>query len=118
MSCSYTPSSGTRITSGAGASASTGAYASAGSFAGSTTVLSQPAYVVDVLALGSREAFRSGLGKLLESRDVLKVTLDCRTDSDALAHQFEVRLANVLDLQVLEQRHRTAKRVQLSLYKR
>lgn len=60
--------------------------------------------MIDVQALGGRAAFcTTGLGELLASRDVLKITFDCRADSDALYHQFGVRLGAVLDLQVYEQ---------------
>ena len=55
-----------------------------------------------MLALGSA-AFTGGLKKLLESEHLLKVTFDCRADSDALWHQYGVRLTNVLDVQVYEQ---------------
>jgi exonuclease 3'-5' domain-containing protein 1 len=59
----------------------------------------------DVLALGGAATFGTvelgtPLRALLESPDVIKVTFDCRADSDALFHQFQVRLTGVLDLQV------------------
>ena len=66
------------------------------------------AYVIDVLALGGQSAFDSGLGELLENCKVCKVMFDCRTDSDALFHQFNVHLNNVLDCQVFEQAARLA----------
>lgn len=64
-----------------------------------------PVYLIDVLALGGRRVFASdsALRRLIEARDVVKVTFDCRSDSDALWHQFDVRLENVLDLQVYDQ---------------
>ena len=64
--------------------------------------------MIDVQALGGPAAFASGLGRLLESPDVRKITFDCRADSDALWHQFRVRLTNVLDVQVFEQAVRIA----------
>lgn len=67
-----------------------------------------PAFVVDVQALGGRAAFGSGLGDLLERRETTKLTFDCRGDSDALFHQFGVRLDGVLDTQVLDQACRIA----------
>ncbi|CAE7811809.1 Exd1 [Symbiodinium sp. CCMP2592] len=57
-------------------------------------------YLFDITTLG-RAAFRSGLKELLESVDVVKLFYDCRSDADALHHLHGVRLANVLDLQVL-----------------
>lgn len=44
---------------------------------------------------------KGGLKGLLESEDVWKVMHDCRHDSDALFHQFGVRLAPVIDTQVV-----------------
>lgn len=43
----------------------------------------------------------SGLKKLLESPRVHKVMHDCRHDSDALFHQFGVKLGPVIDTQVV-----------------
>lgn len=63
-------------------------------------------YVVDVMALGGGRVFSKTLPSfrsLLEDAAFTKVTFDCRTDSDALLHQFEVRLSGVLELQVLDQ---------------
>ena len=64
-----------------------------------------PAFVIDVQDIGGVRALGPGsrLRRLLESSMVTKLTFDCRTDSDALWHQFGVSLTNVLDLQVLEQ---------------
>jgi len=65
-----------------------------------------PAFVFDVLVLGKALLFNSSipsLKHLIESPSILKVTFDCRGDSDALWHQYRVRLANVLDMQVMEQ---------------
>lgn len=44
---------------------------------------------------------QGGLKGLLERSDVYKVTHDCRHDSDALFHQFNVKLGPVIDTQVV-----------------
>lgn len=65
-----------------------------------------PVYVVDVQTLGTEIAFSTttnSLKTLLEDTCVQKVTFDCRNDSDALWHQFNVLLTGVLELQVLDQ---------------
>ena len=65
-----------------------------------------PIYVVDVLVLGGERVFSRELPSfrcLLEDITIKKVTFDCRCDSDALLHQFDVRLRGVLDLQVFDQ---------------
>ena len=60
-----------------------------------------PVYLVDVTALGS-DAFGAGrLGELLESTAVLKLIFDCRGDSDALYHQYGVRMRHLYDVQVV-----------------
>ncbi len=61
-------------------------------------------YLFDVSVLG-KDAFTSEAAGvtvkgLLESSTVRKLLYDVRADSDALYHQFGVRLAGVLDLQV------------------
>jgi len=62
-------------------------------------------FLIDVQDLG-RDAFGSrgsnGLLDLLESKEQLKLMFDCRMDSDALFHQFDVRLGNVMDVQLLD----------------
>ena len=58
-------------------------------------------YIFDVLKLG-RIIFSSGLGEILADKFREKLMFDCRQDSDALWHQFHVKLAGVLDLQLLE----------------
>lgn len=63
-------------------------------------------YVVDVQELGGHRVFSSELPSfrgMLEDDAISKVTFDCRGDSDALFHQFGVKLSGVLDLQVLDQ---------------
>ena len=65
-----------------------------------------PAFVVDVMVLGADRAFHTELPSLraiLEDSAVTKVTFDCRTDSDALSHQYSVTIRGVLELQVLDQ---------------
>ena len=69
-------------------------------------------YVVDVQALGGARVFAEHLPSfraMLESPSVAKITFDCRTDSDALFHQFGVTLRGVLELQVLDQAIRIQK---------
>ena len=64
-------------------------------------------FLFDVLALGPTifdidptEGNGHTLKGLLEHPSYLKITFDCRSDSDALYHQFGVVLRNVLDVQV------------------
>ena len=82
---------------------------------------SLPIYVVDVQELGGNDVFGKSdassrshleiifsksdgsLRSLLENKTIEKVTFDCRADSDALFHQFGVKLNGVLDMQVLDQ---------------
>jgi hypothetical protein len=56
-------------------------------------------YLFDVV-VGGRALFDAGLRDLLESPSCVKVVHDCRHDCDALFHQYDVRLAPVLDTQV------------------
>mmetsp|Transcript_10558 Transcript_10558/g.30070 ORF Transcript_10558/g.30070 Transcript_10558/m.30070 type:complete len:249 (+) Transcript_10558:65-811(+) len=57
--------------------------------------------LIDVVSLG-QEAFDAGLlGSLLSNDTVRKLMYDVRGDADALYHQFKVRIANVVDVQVL-----------------
>jgi hypothetical protein len=91
------------------------------------------AYVIDVQALGGDVVFAScspsqqsvsvsspslqkqahaekqTIRSLLEDPHLLKVTFDCRRDSEALFHQFQVTLRGVLELQVLDQAVRIQK---------
>ena len=66
-----------------------------------TVATEDKAYVLDVLKLG-QAVFSSGLGEILEDKSRKKLMFDCRQDSDALWHQFNVKLTGVLDLQLLE----------------
>ncbi len=72
---------------------------------GELTILSiatrEKAYLFDVLKIG-KDIFRGGLQEILEDSTQEKLMFDCRQDSDALWHQFNVKLAGVLDLQLLE----------------
>ena len=70
----------------------------------------QDVYLFDIAKLGAL-AFVSGLKRLLESDSDTKTKLmyDCRNDSDALMHLYNVKLAGVLDLQLLEIIHRRRK---------
>lgn len=58
-------------------------------------------YLFDVLTLGA-PCFDEGLQDILESGDILKVFHDCRLASDALFHQYHIRLMNVFDTQVAD----------------
>lgn len=65
-----------------------------------------PAYVFDVQQLDGAMVFDASGGFLkdmIENPMIKKITFDCRADSDALWHQFRVKLTNVLDLQVYDQ---------------
>ena len=62
---------------------------------------SEPVYLVDVVALGA-DAFGVGrLGELLSSETLVKLVFDCRSDREALRHQFGVALNQVYDIQVV-----------------
>ena len=66
-----------------------------------TVATEDKAYIFDVLKL-RQTVFSSGLGEILEDKSREKLLFDCRQDSDALWHQFNVKLMGVLDLQLLE----------------
>ena len=66
-----------------------------------TVATEEKVYIFDVLKLG-QVVFSSGLGEILEDKSREKLMFDCRQDSDALWHQFKVKLSGVLDLQLLE----------------
>lgn len=58
-------------------------------------------YLFDIIVLCG-EPFEKGLKRILESSSIVKIIHDCRRDSDALFHQFGVRLGNVFDTQVAD----------------
>lgn len=58
-------------------------------------------FLFDVQALGA-SLFSSGLKPILEYHTPSKIFYDCRRDSDALFHQFGVRLKGVLDAALTE----------------
>ena len=63
-------------------------------------------YVIDVQMLGGDTVFSkdtTSLRSLLEDESKHKLTFDCRADSDALYHQFDVTLRGTIDLQVFDQ---------------
>ena len=66
-----------------------------------TVATEEKVYIFDVQKLG-QATFSSGLGEILEDESHRKLMFDCRQDSDALWHQFKVKLSGVLDLQLLE----------------
>ncbi|CAG2246093.1 EGL [Mytilus edulis] len=73
--------------------------------AGSITLLAiatrSQIYLFDVLKLGPA-TFDKGLKEILEDDAINKLLFDCREDSDALWHLFDVNLKGVLDIQLLE----------------
>ena len=55
------------------------------------------------MTIGGKEVFTDGgLKDIIESEEILKLAYDVRMDSDALFHQHDVVLKNVLDLQLLD----------------
>ena len=72
---------------------------------GELTILSiatkEKVYIFNVFKVG-KAIFSGGLKEILEDSTRQKLSFDCRQDSDALWHQFNVKLAGVLDLQLLE----------------
>ena len=58
-------------------------------------------YLFDVLVLG-KDLFSVGMKDILESPIIYKYMYDCRRDSDSLYHEFDVKLTNVLDMQLFE----------------
>jgi hypothetical protein len=48
------------------------------------------------------EIFDQGIREVLEDTSILKLMFDCRRDSDALWHIFKVKLANVMDIQLMQ----------------
>ena len=66
-----------------------------------TVATEEKVYIFDVQKLG-QATFSSGLGEILEDESRKKLMFDCRQDSDALWHQFKVKLSGVLDLQLRE----------------
>jgi exonuclease 3'-5' domain-containing protein 1 len=57
-------------------------------------------YLFDVTTLG-KMAFQAGLKAVLEADNITKLFFDIRCDADALYHLYNVKLNNVLDMQVL-----------------
>lgn len=62
------------------------------------------AFLFDLVSIGTDifDCKNSLMKCLIESKAVEKVTYDCRNDSNALFHQFGVKLCNCLDLQVYQ----------------
>lgn len=64
------------------------------------------AFIFDIFVLG-RDIFYGNqaetLKTLLEDPTITKISFDCRADSDALYHQFQVKLTGCLDLQIFHQ---------------
>lgn len=66
-----------------------------------TVATEEEVYIFDVYKLG-KFIFSCGLSQILEDKSCTKLMFDCREDSDALWHQFNVRMTGILDLQLLE----------------
>lgn len=83
-----------------------------------TVATEEKVYIFDVQKLG-QVVFSGGLGEILEDSSREKLMFDCRQDSDALWHQFQVKLKGVLDIQLLEiiYRRETLQNLQLVLPK-
>ena len=62
-----------------------------------TVATEEKVFIFDVLKLGQL-VFSSGLGEILEDKSREKLMFDCRQDSNALWHQFNIKLTGVLDL--------------------
>ena len=62
---------------------------------------SGPVLLLDISVMGAAAFARGRLRELLEHPTLLKLIFDCRNDSDALRHQFGVRLRAVYDVQVV-----------------
>ncbi len=58
-------------------------------------------FLFDIHKLGPG-VFDKGLRDLLQDPGRQKLMFDCRQDSDCLWHQYQVKLTNVLDLQLME----------------
>jgi len=56
-------------------------------------------YLFDMCSLGL-PGIQQGLADVLHNPDIIKVLHDCRFVSDALLHQYEVKIENVFDTQV------------------
>ena len=69
----------------------------------------QITYLIDITTMGSAAFTEGGLGDVITG-ETTKVMFDCRSDADALFHKYGLRLANVIDVQVLYCRHRYRKR--------
>jgi hypothetical protein len=66
-------------------------------------------YLFDVLEL-KEKLFDQGMRAILQSKKQLKLFFDCRTDSDALYHQYSVELKRVHDVQVFDILYRRIKK--------
>jgi len=71
-------------------------------------------YLIDIHTLGSNAFDTSGklgytLRSVLQSESIPKVFFDVRNDSDALFSHFQISLAGIVDLQVMEYATRTFK---------
>lgn len=62
-------------------------------------------FIFDVLELG-QSVFDNGLREILEDKTKEKLMFDCRRNADNLFHQQKVKVAGILDLQLLEVMYR------------
>jgi DNA polymerase I-like protein with 3'-5' exonuclease and polymerase domains len=59
-------------------------------------------FIFDTLNLTKSSCLISKLRVVLEDEDIIKIIHDCKMDSDALHHQYDIKLTNVHDTQVWE----------------
>lgn len=59
-------------------------------------------FIIDLVVCTAAMLEESGIKVLLEDHTFIKICWDGRMDCDALLHQFNVRIHNILDLQVLD----------------
>ena len=62
---------------------------------------SKETFLFDMKLLGS-EVFEAGMREILQNQPWVKLMYDCKRASDALFHLFNVKLSNVMDVQLLE----------------
>ena len=59
------------------------------------------AYIFNCSSLNKND-IKSALGSIFENKTIAKYMFDCRSDADALYHQYEIRLNGVVDVQLYE----------------
>jgi len=58
-------------------------------------------FLFDITILGRTAFEEGGLRSILEDQSVQKVLFDVRGDADSLAHNYQVRMRNIYDIQVM-----------------